>query len=194
MGDHQGAGREFFAGAGARDRQAHDLRGRRREAVDLLVPGRGAARVRGDARAFRARLHRHAQLDFARPKFKHSFRSGDDRAAARSTRCSSRRRRMRGLTADAGRDRCTRRCRQAAPGLVELWEPIEARRAQATSKAGTRRSTPQRDAARAVKLARSASRAARGDCGDGAAAALRQATAGAGAPARRRCSRRSSAR
>ena len=37
---------EFFAGAGARAAQAHHLRGRRREAVDLLVPGRGAARVR----------------------------------------------------------------------------------------------------------------------------------------------------
>ena len=45
---------EFTAGAGARDGHALDLRGRRREAVDLLVPGRGAAAVRGDAAALRA--------------------------------------------------------------------------------------------------------------------------------------------
>ncbi len=34
--------------------RAHFLRGRRRETVDLLVPGRGAASVRGDAPLFRA--------------------------------------------------------------------------------------------------------------------------------------------
>ena len=34
---------EFFAGSGARDGAPHDLRGRRREAIDLLVSGRGAA-------------------------------------------------------------------------------------------------------------------------------------------------------
>ena len=38
---------EFTSGAGARDGvRAHRVRGRRREAIDLLVPGRGSARIR----------------------------------------------------------------------------------------------------------------------------------------------------
>ena len=36
----------IHAGRRAAERQAHGVRGRRREAVDLLVPGRGAARLR----------------------------------------------------------------------------------------------------------------------------------------------------
>ena len=42
---------EFTPGGARAERQAHDVRGRRREAVDLLVPGRGAARLRRDAAA-----------------------------------------------------------------------------------------------------------------------------------------------
>ena len=37
---------EFFAGAGARAPESHNIRGRRREAVDLRLPGRGARDVR----------------------------------------------------------------------------------------------------------------------------------------------------
>ena len=39
---------EFFAGAGARPQEPHRLRGRRREAVHLRLPGRGARDVRGN--------------------------------------------------------------------------------------------------------------------------------------------------
>ncbi len=46
---------EFTAGAGARSVHAHDLRGRRREAVDLFVPERRAEGIRRDAAPFRAR-------------------------------------------------------------------------------------------------------------------------------------------
>ena len=47
---------EFTAGAGARgDVEAHDLRRRRREAVDLLIPGRGAGSLCRDARLLRTR-------------------------------------------------------------------------------------------------------------------------------------------
>ena len=37
---------EFTPGGARAERQAHRVRGRRREAVDLFVPGRGAARLR----------------------------------------------------------------------------------------------------------------------------------------------------
>ena len=37
---------EFTPGGARPKRQAHGVRGRRREAVDLFVPGRGAARLR----------------------------------------------------------------------------------------------------------------------------------------------------
>ena len=44
---------EFFAGAGARALEPHRLCGRRREAVDLRLPGRGARDVRGNEARFR---------------------------------------------------------------------------------------------------------------------------------------------
>ena len=83
---------EFFAGAGAHDRAAHDLRGRRREAVDLLVPGRGAARIRGDARRISTACTSSAQLDFVSTEFKHSFRSGENVLGAVDTVFCRRRR------------------------------------------------------------------------------------------------------
>ena len=44
---------EFFSGAGAREDGAHAVCRRRREAVDLQLPGRGAEHVRGDRRGVR---------------------------------------------------------------------------------------------------------------------------------------------
>ena len=52
---------EFFAGESARAAQPHGLCGRRREAVDLLLPGRGAGEVRRDAALFRAAAPRGGQ-------------------------------------------------------------------------------------------------------------------------------------
>ena len=46
---------EFTAGAGARERDAHHVRGRRRKAVDLFVPGRRAQGIRRDAALFQKR-------------------------------------------------------------------------------------------------------------------------------------------
>ena len=54
---------EFFAGAGAAQREPHRLCGRRREAVDLLLPGRGAGEVRGnEARLRNASSRRRAAV------------------------------------------------------------------------------------------------------------------------------------
>ena len=65
---------EFFAGGGARATAAHGLRGRRREAVDLLVPGRGAARVRRQRPHFE-RLHTAGAAPLRRNGVQASFRS-----------------------------------------------------------------------------------------------------------------------
>ena len=79
---------EFFAGAGARKRQAHDLRGRRREAVDLFVPGRGAARVRRDAACRSTRMCRAVETEFR--TCASAIRSAPARAcSAQSTPCSA---------------------------------------------------------------------------------------------------------
>ncbi len=99
--DRRGAGyqREAMAdrapaGGGIRGRRRrarpphpHLVRGRRREAVDLLVPGRGAAQIRGDATAFRARCS-------SAPRPPGGMCGSTTRSArgpmcsARSTRCS----------------------------------------------------------------------------------------------------------
>ena len=49
---------------------AHDLRGRRREAVDLLVPGRGAARVRRRCASTSSGLHERPSWSSRDVKFK----------------------------------------------------------------------------------------------------------------------------
>ena len=54
---------EFSAGAGARGAApAHDLRGRRRKAVDLLIPGRRAARNSHEMRGSFERAFEAAEL------------------------------------------------------------------------------------------------------------------------------------
>jgi ATP-dependent helicase/nuclease subunit A len=54
---------EFFSGASARNCNAHHLRRRRREAVDLFVPGRGAASSSGQSKhAFRKAQDRTRQV------------------------------------------------------------------------------------------------------------------------------------
>ena len=116
---------EFFAGAGARAGQAHDLRGRRREAVDLLVPGRGAARVRRDAAHLREAHARRSSCDLP-VRTASAIRSAPARTcSAPSTRCSSGRRPIAGLSADNGHDRARMRCRRRAPGLVEIWDTLK---------------------------------------------------------------------
>ena len=59
VGDRQTIASEFMPGGARGERQAHGLRGRRREAVDLLVPGRGAQGLRRHAPAVPAPV-RHA--------------------------------------------------------------------------------------------------------------------------------------
>ena len=69
---------EFAAGTGARGALRRiDLRRRRRQAVDLLVPGRGAARVRRHARAIQADASRPPQIEWRDVRLEHSFRSND---------------------------------------------------------------------------------------------------------------------
>ena len=60
----------------ARWRRAHDLRGRRREAVDLFVPGRRASRIRSRAAGRLKKKFKDAGLKFDPVSFTYSFRSG----------------------------------------------------------------------------------------------------------------------
>ena len=179
---------EFTAGAGARDGQALDVRGRRREAVDLLVPGRGAAHFDDDAAALRARASTTAELRFADCEFQYSFRSAPIVLDAVDTVFAAAKA-YRGLTADPG-PTVHQAVRAAAPGAGRNLAAGRAGREARRSKAGTRRSTRRAKRARA-----SSSRAAsprhrhvdrRATVGDGEAAAV---TAGRhadpGAPARR---------
>ena len=55
VGDHPAPRRRIHRRQGRPRAQAHDLRRRRREAVDLLLSGRGAQGVRADAALFRRR-------------------------------------------------------------------------------------------------------------------------------------------
>ena len=102
VGDHRAAGRRIHRRRRrARQRQAHDLRGRRREAVDLLVPGRGAAQVRRDAAALRARV-RQRRARLSRPcSFQHSFRSAPNVLGAVDAVFSAARASIVSVTADA---------------------------------------------------------------------------------------------
>ena len=110
---------EFFAGAGRARPAAHDLRGRRREAVDLLVPGRGAARIRRHAQAFHG-AHDRAQLGFVATEFKHSFRSGEIVLGA-VDKVFFPPHAHAGLTADPVPP-IHEALPETAPGLVEIWD------------------------------------------------------------------------
>ena len=134
---------EFFAGAGARAHQAHDLRGRRREAVDLLVPGRGAARVRRDAASTSTALAPRPSSDFA------TCRSSSTRSARRrtcsapSTRCSTaaeayrgRHRRHDGMPPHESRCRTPRRAWSRSGPLIK---PDERARDRSLGRAVRRR-------------------------------------------------------
>ena len=131
---------EFFAGAGRARPPAHHLRGRRREAVDLLLPGRRAARIRGDARPFRAGARTRRARISSPPSS--SIRSAPARTCwARSTPCSRAPRPLPGLTADRRRAGARGAAgRGAGPG-----RNLAARASRRTQgrKAGPRRSTLQ---------------------------------------------------
>ena len=115
---------EFFAGAGARDAQAHDLCGRRREAVDLLVSGRGPARIRRQCGAFRSaeprgggRIPPRAVRPFvplrrecARRRRHRVRRQSESTKASRPTSAAFRR---------------TSRCRSARPGWSRSGRPVK---------------------------------------------------------------------
>ena len=124
MGDREGAGQRVLRRSWRARPATHHLRGRRREAVDLLLPGRGATRVRSDAHPLRNCSISAPASDFVATEFKHSFRSGRT-CLARSTPCFARRRRLHRAHRRLRSRRCTRRCR---------------RQRQAWSKSGTWRS------------------------------------------------------
>ena len=117
---------EFFAGAGrAARRDPHALRRRRREAVDLLLPGRRAARVRRRARQF-GRPRPGAALRFERRPAARSPSARPRRCSRRSTRSSPSRCHPGACPSTMPRSaRSTRALGRNAPGRVELWPIIE---------------------------------------------------------------------
>ena len=108
---------------GARRSKRTDLRRRRREAVDLLVSGRGAASTSRRCATISDALYETSDIPFATKNCDYSFRSAAEvldavdmvfRAAAGVPRADLRRR----------RGRCIRRCPTPRPGEVEIWELI----------------------------------------------------------------------
>ena len=83
---------EFFAGQGAVERDTHDLRRRRHQAVDLRLPARRPAQARGDARMVRrAQPHGRASASCRSTSMSPSARRRP--CSMRSTGCSARTRR-----------------------------------------------------------------------------------------------------
>ena len=201
MGDRQAAGRRVRRRRGRARGHALDLRGRRREAVDLLVPGRGAARSSTTMqRHFAARASRRPSCASRDVKFQYSFRSAPIVLDAVDTVFSTRA----GVRGPDRRSRaapCTRRCARNAPGVVELWPLIEPDEKPEIEGWDAPFDETQETSPR-VRLAR---RIATHACGPGSSAATRSATATSAARCGRatswcwcasaaRCSRRSSAR
>ena len=89
------------------------VRGRRRQAVDLLVPGRGTGNIRRDARPIQRRLHG-SRAGLAR---RVDCLRRSDRArlcCRRSMRCSAAKSRYRGLSSRSHADRARALARRAA--------------------------------------------------------------------------------
>ena len=193
MGSRRGAGRGVLRRRGrAAQRRAHRLRGRRREAVDLQLPGRRPAKASPTMR-------RHFDQTLARPGRHSCGRAADQSRSARRRAGAGRGRR--------GVRRATRRGRRGrstAPAIEHRRRPRRpgrAGRALAAGDAGTRpeppdpgrcRSTPRPataapSAAGAAhrrahrRLARTAARC----CGSRGRADPRRRHHGAGAPAQR---------
>ena len=88
----QAIAEDFFSGDGAAEGTAHDLRGRRRQAVDLRLPGRGAAHAGRDARASSSAAARGGRSARRAARWR-SPSARRARCSTRSTRCSPRARR-----------------------------------------------------------------------------------------------------
>ena len=120
---------EFAAGEGARDGIiAHDVCGRRREAVDLLVPGRGAARIRRTPAALqRAIQGRRTRLRVRSPS---PIRSAPAPACCASVESAfqSTRRSTGAFTTDRDGMPPHHALDDAGPSLIELWPLAEGRR------------------------------------------------------------------
>ena len=114
---------EFVPGGARGEREAHGVRGRRREAVDLFVPGRGAARFADNARPFRraVRSRRTGLRDGKTATIRSAPRA--DVLAAVDSGIQAARRHFAGFTGDDV-GRCIRRCPMPRPGEVEIWELI----------------------------------------------------------------------
>ena len=166
MGDREGAGRRVLRRRRARASGARTIFAVGDEKQSIFSFQGAAPREFAAMRAHFERAHEHARARFRRDA------SSSTRSAPART-CSSavdavfcRRRPMPGLTADPEADRCTRRCREAAPGLVEIWEPVEAGRAQRHRAVGCAVRQPER------------ARSARGEARASAIAEHRCATGG----------------
>ena len=120
VADHPPAGVGIRARRRARQRQAHHLRGRRREAVDLLVSGRGAARLRRDAPTCSSEQFSQPELGWRYLRFHHSFRSGEN-VLSSVDQVFRAQEIYRSVTTDAVGIPEHKSLPDAAPGLVELW-------------------------------------------------------------------------
>ena len=125
MGDHQDARRRIHRRRRrARARRAHAVRGRRRQAVDLLVPGRGAAKHSTRCGGYSSAHIDDAGLALARSCASITRSARRRWCSARSTRCSAARPQSRGVTTDPAGRYSTSRARRGA-GLVEIWPLVE---------------------------------------------------------------------
>ena len=114
MGDREIAGRRILRRRRRARAATHDLRRRRREAVDLLVPGRGAARIRRDAACISSR-HTGEPASISSPPSSNTRSAPERTCWARSIRCLRVRKPSPG-SAPIQFPPFTRRCRMRRPG------------------------------------------------------------------------------
>ena len=139
MGDHPAADGRILRRRRRARRRAHDLRGRRREAIDLLVPGRGAARVRRHAPHLRDGSAEAIDQELRYVPFRHSFRSGPNVLGA-VDKVFERPEAFGGLSADNREDRARIAAGRRARHGRDLGD-ASSPRTSARSRPGMRRST-----------------------------------------------------
>ena len=143
---------EFFAGEGARGRDAHGLRGRRRQAVDLQLSARRPARLLATCGAHFQQRVAEAKQDWRIVPLDISFRSTEPVLRGGRRRLSPARGAATGWRSTAPRS-ATSPPAAGQAGLVELWPPSSGRARGRTRRRRIAR-RPQRVAEPHARLAR----------------------------------------
>ena len=126
MGHSRCAERGFFRRRQRARTEPHSLRGRRREAIDLLFPGRGAREIRGNEARLREASSRRGAAVRGRASNLLVPLVADDARRGRHDICDPRTA-WRGVAAAEEPPPIHQAIRRDLKGVVELWPPIVAR-------------------------------------------------------------------